>query len=416
MIIFLCLYLVLMAAVNLWFIFYKEEEQKYYLVEVNKAYQEMLENGFTDEPDLSQFTYLVSVDMMAEGSAISEAQDFYKNNGKPYVIRTADTSTFLGYIKFSYLPYNGRFQGWFIPIANTILAAIGIFILGIFWYLRHQLIRPFEQISEMPYELSKGHLTKGLKETKNRHFGRFIWGLDLLRENLEEHKRKALALEKEKKMMVLSISHDIKTPLSAIRLYARALNENLYEDETRRREIINNISEKTDEIESFVKDIITTTKEDFLHIDIHNTEFYLEDLIKRLKEYYKDKMALVKCAFVVDSFDNCLLFGDEERTLEVLENLIENALKYGDGRQIEVRFDTEEDCLLLTVMNTGNTLPANEMIHLFESFWRGSNAEGKPGSGLGLYICRQIMFGMKGDIFAEVKEPWMMVTVVLKKV
>ena len=78
-------------------------------------------------------------------------------------------------------------------------------------------------MSEVSIELAKGNLSAHVKEDKNKFFGKFLWGIDMLRENLENNKEKELQLQKEKKTLILSISHDIKTPLSAIKLYAKAL-------------------------------------------------------------------------------------------------------------------------------------------------------------------------------------------------
>ena len=96
----------------------------------------------------------------------------------------------------------------------------------------------------------------------------------------------------------------------------------------------------------------------------------------------------------------------------MLQNIIENAVKYGDGRLIEITFSREEDCQLVQIANTGCTLSDNELPHIFESFWRGSNVGGTGGSGLGLYICRSLMRRMNGDIFAQTSDGNMIVTAV----
>lgn len=95
---------------------------------------------------------------------------------------------------------------------------------------------------------------------------------------------------------------------------------------------------------------------------------------------------------------------------------MENALKYGDGKYITISFSTEEDCCLITVKNSGCTLKEDELPHLFDSFYRGSNVGNAKGSGLGLYICRQLMHMMDGEIFAEIKENEFLATVVIHKV
>ena len=107
-------------------------------------------------------------------------------------------------------------------------------------------------------------------------------------------------------------------------------------------------------------------------------------------------------------YQNSLVKADTERLLEVLQNIIENAIKYGSGKKIGISISKEEDCVLITVENTGEELP-----HLFDSFYRGSNAGSQEGSGLGLYICRKLMHKMNGDVFLKQEENLFSVTVVV---
>ena len=154
---------------------------------------------------------------------------------------------------------------------------------------------------------------------------------------------------------------------------------------------------------------------DVLTFDFNNTEFYLADVISRISDYYRDKLSVLKIDFTVAEFGNCLISGDPDRLEEVLQNIIENAIKYGDGGNISIDFSDEENCRLITVSNSGCTLADTELNHIFDSFWRGSNTGSQPGSGLGLYICRQLMNGMGGDIFAQIDGGLMKVTVVCSK-
>ena len=119
--------------------------------------------------------------------------------------------------------------------------------------------------------------------------------------------------------------------------------------------------------------------------------------------------------YVVEDVTDCLVKGDKERVIEVLQNIMENAIKYGDGRQITIAFSEEEDCRLVSVVNTGSSIPEAELVHIFDSFYRGSNADHVKGSGLGLYICRSLMHRMDGEVFAEQSEDGFLVTVVIRK-
>ena len=76
-------------------------------------------------------------------------------------------------------------------------------LLAVMLYIRAKILKPFEQLSNVPYELSKGNLTAPVKESKSRFFGRFIWGVDMLRENMEQQKERELGLQRDKKMLLL---------------------------------------------------------------------------------------------------------------------------------------------------------------------------------------------------------------------
>ena len=110
---------------------------------------------------------------------------------------------------------------------------------------------------------------------------------------------------------------------------------------------------------------------------------------------------------VIGSYENKLLKGSRDSAFEVIENIMENAFKYGDGRQIDISFYEEEYCQLVRIKNTGQKVRTEEMPHLFDSFYRGSNVGSCDGNGLGLYICREIMRKMEGGIFALEEEDGM---------
>ncbi len=300
-----------------------------------------------------------------------------------------------------------------ILYVNITLLIFSSFVIAVLFYIRHNILKPFDRITNLPYELSKGNLTIPLKESKNRYFGKFLWGLDMLREKLEESKQAELELKKEKKTMLLSLSHDIKTPLSAIKLYAKALSRGIYKDHEKQLEVYEGINTKADEIEKLVAEIMHTETEDVIVFDVKNGEFYLSDVINGINAYYSDK--LENTDFRINKYKECMLNGDSDRLTEVLQNIIENAIKYGDGNSISLDFSDEEDCRIITVKNSGCTLPENELAHIFDSFYRGSNVGSKSGNGLGLYICRQLTKAMGGDIFANIENGNMCVSVVCKK-
>ncbi len=239
-------------------------------------------------------------------------------------------------------------------------------------------------------------------------------GMDMLRDTLESNRKKELELQK-KKTLVLSLTHDINTPLSAIRLYTRALAEGLYTEEDKRMEAYRGIEKNVTDIEKYVNEITVASREDFLYLTVNLTEVYLSDVIEAIRKLYMDKFGSLHTVFEMEPYTDCLLKGDADRLIEVMQNLLENALKYGDGKRIIVSFSEEEDCRLITVTNSGCTLKQEELVNIFDSFYRGSNVEAANGSGLGLYISRQLMHKMDGEVYAEIRDDDFCATVVVRK-
>lgn len=391
--------LTVFIAANAWLLTDKGDSGRPYRVEISRLAGEMEEGRM---PDISECSYVTSITEYGE--------DFY-NTDSDYVIREISGVLY----RFDYDMHQKNSSSALLLAVNLLLCAMAAVILGVMLYIRIKILGPFERLTNVPYELSKGNLTAPVKETKNRFFGRFLWGVDLLRENMEQQKERELSLQKEKKMLLLSLSHDIKTPLSAIMLYAKALSRGLYSDKEKQLEIAESIGAKADEIEGYVSQIITASREDFLSLDVQIGEFYLSSLVRNIQQYYTEKLSLVKTDFTVAGYTDCLLTGDPDRSIEVIQNIMENAIKYGDGKQIALEFSEEDGCILVSVRNSGCSLADEELPHMFDSFWRGTNAGSQKGSGLGLYICRQLMHKMNGDIFAEIRNDFMCVTAVFGK-
>ena len=349
--------------------------------------------------DLTQFDTLVRVSTF-DGTEVCNNE---------YLVEEVDGSLFR--IEYKIKEKSNSFLLMNIGMLSGLLLTIGVLL-----YIGLKVIKPFDKMSTLTQELAKGNLSAPIKEEKSRFFGKFLWGMDMLRENLEDSKTKNLEYQKEKKTLLLSLSHDIKTPLSAIQLYSKALSEGIYDTEEKKQEALKGILSKTDEIKGYVDEIYKLSREDFMELEVHVGEAYLADVMEGITAYYKDKLSVLHTEFEVGEFDNALMSVDKDRLVESLQNLMENAIKYGDGRKISINFNDEEDCKLITVSNTGCSLEDSEMNNIFDSFYRGSNTTNIQGNGLGLYIVKQLMTKMDGDVFASQEGDIFSVTLVVRKV
>ena len=394
--------LLLLSANRLYFYQNHDSGGKLYLVEAKRVIKEIeeqkLEASEIEAMRFDQYETIMEIREFAAGEACDHEYLVEEIDGKLYRIEYAEERS-------TRLP-------WYINLSLLGMMLVTNIVL---LYVDTKVLKPFQDMSDLPYELAKGNLSMPVKEEKSKLFGRFLWGMDMLREMLEETKEKELAFQKERKALILSLSHDIKTPLSSIELYSKALSEDLYDTQERKDAAFRGIARNVKEIKGYVNEIVTASREDFLNLEVHMGEYYLSEVIKATESYYKEKLSVIHTEFQVDEITECLVKGDQDRMAEVLQNVMENAIKYGDGKRIRISFGEEEDCKLIQIVNSGCSLKKEELPNLFDSFYRGSNSTGRKGSGLGLYICKTLMRKMDGEIFAGMKEDLFCATIVVRK-
>ena len=379
-----------------------DRDGRLYLVEARRLIKEIEERkpepSEIEDMRFDQYQTIVGIREFVAGEACEHDYLVEEIAGKLYRIEYAEERS-------PRLPL-------YINISPSGMMIVTMIVLA---YVYQKVLTPFQNMSNLSYELAKGNLSMPVKEEKSKLFGRFLWGMDMLREKLEDNKEKELEFQKERKSLILSLSHDIKTPLSSIELYAKALSENLYETQERKDEALQGIARNVKEIKRYVNEIVTASREDFLNLEVNMGEYYLSEVMQATESYYKDKLSVIHTEFQVDGIAECLVKGDRNRMVEVLQNVMENAIKYGDGRRIRISFGEEEDCKLIQIENSGCSLKKEELPNLFDSFYRGSNSTNMKGSGLGLYICKTLMRKMDGEIFAGINEDIFCVTIVVRK-
>lgn len=381
-----------------------------YKIEVNRIQKGLVEKGSFANPDLREYRHIEKVSFInvTDVSSKNQSDVFYEdNNGTAYVIKHLydSTDTLLGYVRYDYVMQIKMNDFMFKAI--LLLSTFLCIIIGLLIYVRQSIIRPFAKMSNIPYALAKGRFDLVVEEQKNKYLGKFLWGIGMLQAKLGDLKKKELKLEKEKKLLLLSISHDIKTPLNTIKLCAKSLEEEIYDTKDKEKNALLKIQEKTEDIEKYVKDIVHASSEDILEIKVEKGEFYLKEFVDMVKFTYKEKCSMLHIDFTINEYHNCLIKGDIDRSYEVIANILENAIKYGDGRKIDLTFYKEEYCQLVKIHNTGAVVNDQDFNHIFDSFYRGNNAQGKEGNGLGLYICKYIMNKMDGDVFTQISEDGM---------
>ena len=400
--------LILIASLNIFYIINRANENGYHKVDVERIIY-LLENEAESQNNSNLINDINKIDL-SQYETVIRITPFDPNEicNNEYMVEEVNGTL----LRFEYKEADEKSGLLPMNIGLVVMFLATVLLLN---YIRIKVVAPFTKMSDMTVELAKGNLSTPIKEEKSRFFGKFLWGMDMLRENLEDSKAKELEYQKEKKTMLLSLSHDIKTPLSAIQLYTKAMSEGLYDTEEKKQEAYAGILNNTKQIKTYCDEIYKLSREDFMELSVNVGEVYLSQVLDKVRAYYSDKLSILHTEFKISEYDDCLLSVDKDRLEEALQNLMENAIKYGDGKEISISFSDEEDCKLITVSNTGNSLEENDISNIFDSFYRGSNTKNIGGNGLGLYIVKQLMKKMDGDVFAEISKDRFNITLVVRK-
>ena len=386
-------FVLLAVVLNIYMIRTKDVTVGIYRVEAKRLADEIAETG---SYDLAKYPHITGV---------FSDDDIYSSN-EPYVIIEINGTLYR--VEYKASGDNN------IVVVNCAFGAIFLLMIVLLLYIRQHIIVPFGRLNTVPQELARGNLSVEIPEEKSRFFGKFTWGVNLLREKIEDDRQRELSTQREKKLLLLSLSHDIKTPLSAIKLNAKALEKGIYKDTEKQREVAQNINKRADEIEQFVSEITKAASKDFMTFEVTQGEVFLSQVITKISARYVPQLETCGTEFSVQKFNDCILFCDPDRLGECLQNLMENAIKYGDSKRIEIGFDRMDGCQLITVCNTGCTLEEKELPQIFESFHRGNNANKVQGNGLGLFICKRLMSLMGGEVYAEIQGDRFCVTLIVR--
>lgn len=354
------------------------------LVEINRMAKE-LEDG-------KQMKELASSEIQIE------LLELKKTSMQSYMDRSRTRSVLLpakqegSFYRFTYRVQ--RIPSSVFWIINTTLLGVILFVIYLLFYIRRQIIQPFHNMEAMATALKNRDFTYVLPQQKQRFFGKFVWAIDVMKEELRHHEEKETALMKEKQTMIASLSHDIKTPLSNIRLYTDAMKEHLYAEEL----ICERLYENCDKIDQYVKEIMHTSNEELFDFDVLMEEVYLHD-VEALLRREQERIELALISYEQAPCKDQLIYTDLIRLREVIGNVVDNAMKYGDGKWIHISFYEEDHHSILKIGNSGSYIDQSDAGAIFQSFYRGNNVAGYAGNGLGLYICKQLMQKMDGDIF-----------------
>ena len=304
------------------------------------------------------------------------------------------------------LPEEG--SGSYQSMRNQLLLGFTlIFLLFIFGavlydrYVQKNIIRPFHNLQSFAGKVAEGHLDEPLLMDEQNMFGAFSESFDIMREQLRASREREIALQKKERELVASLSHDLKTPITGVKLTTELLKAKVSsgqagEDPAYLLEKLDNIYKKADQIDVLVSDLFSSTLDDLGEFTVSCRDEAAADLGDIIKKY--DDRGLV----TIGEIPNVLIRVDIRRMGQVVGNIIVNSYKYANTK-IEASFAVQDDYLQMRLRDHGPGVPTEELSLITNKFYRGKKWKDskESGSGLGLYIAKTLMEKMDGELLAE---------------
>jgi len=200
------------------------------------------------------------------------------------------------------------------------------------------------------------------------------------------------------------VSHDLRNPLAAISLCARALRDET--SDHRRVEIIDTIAESTGMMNRMIQDLLDVATIDSGHLRIDTSPHQVEPLLEQVLEMTKGTANERNVAVQADlgsTLPDVLV--DPTRFVQVLANLVSNAVKFTEpGGRVTVAAESRRDSVAVSVSDTGIGIPADHLPHIFDRHWHSRRTARTAGTGLGLAIARGIVEAHGGRLTVDSTE------------
>lgn len=260
------------------------------------------------------------------------------------------------------------------------------------------LNNPFEHESEvLAIELRGDWVTDVNGDDSIWFFGRDISEVLMSAQKLKEAKEKAEQSEILKTSFLTNISHEIRTPLNAIVGFSQIISET--ESQEDKEEILRIIKDNNNRLLHIVNDLLDFSKIEANMVNYNLERIGVNDICKTIYESFKLRFS-PEVQFINEALDTeYYVLADKTRAIQVMSNLLDNALKHTQSGNIRIGYELKENFIEFYVADTGAGIPSEQLSTIFGRFVKANNST--HGTGLGLSICKMLVEKMGGQISVE---------------
>jgi signal transduction histidine kinase len=291
--------------------------------------------------------------------------------------------------------YAGYIAAWYFIFGSIVV--LGISGVGALWVtgivIRH-IARPLQRLKHAVAAVRDGDLGYDLPISGSDEFTELAAGFEQMRIRLKDSMQTREKSERDRRMMMASVTHDMKTPITSILGYAEGILDGVADTPEKVREYALIIEKKARSLQNLADDLSLLSRLENAKLPLDKKEEDLGELVSCVTaEFAHSEPGLSLRINISPGLIVCI---DREKITRVLVNLFQNSVKYRNpdtaGPALSVILKRHSENAVLTVSDNGNGIAQADLLRVFDPFYRADASRGRqPGSGLGLSIARQLI-------------------------
>jgi signal transduction histidine kinase len=295
-----------------------------------------------------------------------------------------------------------------ILIAIIIILLISVMILN--QWIHKGIVRPISELNVAMKKIAEGNLDYRIDNHYAGEIGELFDNYEEMRLRLKESTEEIMDNEKKNRELVSNISHDLKTPITAIKGYVEGIMDGVADTPEKMDRYIKTIYNKANDMNRLINELTIYSGIDSNRIPYNfqriNVSEYFNDCVEEVGLDLDSKHIELNFYNLVS--EDTMIIADPEQLKRVIDNIVGNSIKYLDKAQgaIEIRILDEVDSIRVEIEDNGRGIAAKDLSRIFERFYRtdASRNSSKGGSGIGLSIVKKIIEDHGGYIWATSKE------------
>ena len=328
-------------------------------------------------------------------SQAQKAQAVTESDGTVYDISITDSADSQGRV---HVMAKDLFISAFVILISVAL------VVGLWVY--RSIAVPLVKLKKATQNIKEGNLDFVLDVEGKDEFSELCQDFEEMRRRLKESTEEKSLIEKENRELISNISHDLKTPITAVKGYVEGIMDGVADTPEKMDRYVRTIYNKTNEMDHLINELTFYSKIDTNRIPYTfnklNVEDYFEDCSEEVGLELETRGIELVYANYVEK--DVMVIADGEQIRRVIHNIISNAIKYMDNPKgiIQIRIKDVGDFIQIEIEDNGKGIGPKDLPYIFDRFYRTdvSRNSSKGGSGIGLSIVKKILEDHGGKVWA----------------